>query len=156
MPHRDIQRLGVNPIHCQPTPYPANCRPILPTAALSTPNRSPILPTAALSCQPTPYPANRRPILKVVSRHREVSGKDLRCRIGISNGLVTANRRPIHSQPTPYPLPTDTLSCQPLPYPANRMPTDALSCPILKVVSRHREVSGKDLRCRIGISNGLV
>ncbi|KAJ1466759.1 hypothetical protein T484DRAFT_3632584 [Baffinella frigidus] len=36
------------PIHCQPTPYPAN--------------RRPILPTAALSCQPTPYPANCRHI----------------------------------------------------------------------------------------------
>jgi hypothetical protein len=53
----------------QPPPYPANRRPILPTAALSSQpppypaNRRPILPTTALSCQPPPYPANRRPIL---------------------------------------------------------------------------------------------
>jgi len=35
-------------LSCQPTPYPAN--------------RRPILPTTALSCQPKPYPANRNPI----------------------------------------------------------------------------------------------
>jgi hypothetical protein len=81
---------------------PASRRPILPTAPLScqlNANRRPILPTDNLSFQPTPYPANgpfrcaamirlSQRMLKVVSRHREVSGKDLRCRIGISNGLV--------------------------------------------------------------------
>ena len=47
-------------------PYPANRRPILPTAALSCQpppypsNRRLILPTAALSCQPPHYPANRQ------------------------------------------------------------------------------------------------
>jgi hypothetical protein len=37
-------------MHCEPTPYPANCNPILPTDALSTDNRRPI------HCQPPPYP----------------------------------------------------------------------------------------------------
>ena len=36
--------------------------------------------------------------------------------------LSTTNRRFIHCQPTPDPLPTYALSCQPKSYPANRYP----------------------------------
>ena len=50
----------------------------------------------------------------------------------LTSSLSTANRHPIHCQPTPYPLSTDALStanrrpihCQPTPY---LLPTDALS-----------------------------
>ena len=35
---------------------------------------------------------------------------------------IAANRRYIHCQPTPYPLPTDALSCQLPPYRVNRRP----------------------------------
>ncbi|KAJ1466269.1 hypothetical protein T484DRAFT_1561806, partial [Baffinella frigidus] len=44
------------PIHCQPTPYPANCCPIHCQPTPYPANCRPIQPTAALSSQPTPYP----------------------------------------------------------------------------------------------------
>jgi hypothetical protein len=125
----------------QLTPYPTNCPPILPTAALSrqlTPyptNPHLILPTTALSCQLTPnpamtgdsggalgcprgrawppYPANCRLIYQLPPY--PTSGRP----ILPTAALSCSNCRPILLQLPPYPAPTAAVSYQLTPYPAN-------------------------------------